>query len=290
MGEFISCEITTAVGRNETNNRLGGIDKLYLFAYEKYSKSLNLVSGQEVVTFPETTAYQYDGENMSFTESTSLKDGGVVWTQKLNFTITKSSSNSEVFKLVRQDYSAIILDRNGDYRFIGMRNGGEVSVNATSGTNKNEMNGYSISLEAKEDNQAYYIPDFEAIFNVSIPYVPVNIIGATDLVYENFYGGSSVDLSWNVGIGGTYPIAGYRVYINDSLFTTQTGTTLSLSHLQAQTTYSIRVKTFDSIGCIARPTNRIFLTTYTAGFAFRVANDEGYIESLECVTVKGSNK
>lgn len=290
MGEFISCEISTAVGRNETNNRLGGIDKLYLFAYEKYSKSLNLVSDQEVVTFPETTAYQFDGENMSFTESTSLKDGGVEWTQKLSFTITKSSSNSEVFKLVNKDYSAVILDRNGDYRFIGMRNGGEVSVSSTTGTSKGEMNGYSISLEAKEDNQAYYIPDFETIFNVSIPYIPVNIIGATDLVYENFYGGNSVDLSWNVGIGGTYPIAGYRVYIDDSLFTTQTGTTLTLSHLQAQTTYSIRVKTFDTIGCIARPTNRISLTTYAAGFPFRVASDEGYIESLECVTVTGANK
>ena len=165
MAEFITCKITKAVSR-PCNNRQGGIAKLWLFAYVKYSKSLNLVQDQKVVTFPLTNAYQYEAQNISFTESTALQNGGVEWTQKLSFTITESDELSEVYKLPNQDYSAVVLDRNGKYRFIGMRNGGEVTVNAVSGTSKGEMNGYNVSITAKEDNQAYYIPDFETIFSL----------------------------------------------------------------------------------------------------------------------------
>ena len=165
MAEQITCNITKAIGR-PCRERQGGIDKLYLFAYVKYSKSLNLTINQEVITFPLTDAYLYEAVNISFTESTSVLNGGIEWTQNLNFTITSSDELSEVYRLANKDYSAVILDRNGKYRFIGMRNGGEVSVNAVSGTSRGEMNGFNISLTAKEDNQAYYIPNFETIFNI----------------------------------------------------------------------------------------------------------------------------
>jgi len=165
MAEFITCNITKAIKKN-CKDRQGGIDKLYLFAYEKYSKSLNLVSDQEVVTFPLTDAFLYEAQNISFTESTAVLNGGIEWTQKLNFTITESDELSEVYRLANKDYSAVILDRNGKYRFIGMRNGGEVTVSASSGTSRSDMNGFNISLTAKEENQAYYIPNFETIFNV----------------------------------------------------------------------------------------------------------------------------
>ena len=168
MAEQITCNISKAIQRT-CKNRQGGIDKLYLFAYVKYSKSLNLVRDQKVVTFPLTDAFLYDAESISFTESTAVLNGGIEWTQKLDFTITTSDEFSEVFKLANQDYSAVILDRNGKYRFIGMRNGGEVTVNASSGVTRSDMNGFNISLTAKEDNQAYYVPTFETLFNVIDP-------------------------------------------------------------------------------------------------------------------------
>ena len=185
MAEFITCKITKAVAR-PCNNRQGGIAKLWLFAYVKYSKSLNLVQDQKVVTFPLTNAYQYEAQNISFSESTALQNGGVEWTQKLNFTITESSELSEVYKLPNQDYSAVVLDRNGKYRFIGMRNGGEVTVSATSGTSRGEMNGYNVSITAKEDNQAYYIPDFDTIFNLVSPVRFESPSATRNLVYSNF--------------------------------------------------------------------------------------------------------
>lgn len=285
MAEFITCKITKAIGR-PCADRQGGIAKLYLFAYEKYSKSLNLVSEQQVVTFPTTNAYEYEAQNMSFTESTSLKNGGVEWSQKLSFTITESNELSEIYKLANQDYSAVILDRNGNYRFIGMRNGGEVTVNAVSGTSRSEMNGYNVTISAKEDNQAYYIPDFETIFNVVVPFRFESPTRPTNLSYSGFMG-DSINLNWGASTQGTLPLAGYYVYNNNSLFATVQTNSISITDLEPSSSYSFYVRAFDTEGNYSIATSKIGVTTdsATTPYSSRVFYDGGVMESLECVNV-----
>ena len=282
MAEFITCKITKAVSR-PCNNRQGGIAKLWLFAYVKYSKSLNLVQDQKVVTFPLTNAYQYEAQNISFSESTALQNGGVEWTQKLNFTITESSELSEVYKLPNQDYSAVVLDRNGKYRFIGMRNGGEVTVSATSGTSRGEMNGYNISITAKEDNQAYYIPDFDTIFSLVSPFRFESPSATRNLVYSNFNGGDSIDLDWDASTQGTLAIAGYYIYNNNSLFSTVQSNSVSITNLDPASSYSFYVRAFDTDGNYSIATNKINVSTVSGDYPFRVASDGGVVESIECV-------
>jgi len=285
MAEFITCKITKAVSR-PCNNRQGGIAKLWLFAYVKYSKSLNLVKDQKVVTFPLTNAYQYEAQNISFTESTALQNGGVEWTQKLNFTITESSELSEVYKLPNQDYSAVVLDRNGKYRFIGMRNGGEVTVSATSGTSRGEMNGYNVSITAKEDNQAYYIPDFDTIFNLVSPFRFESPSATRNLVYSNFTGGDSIDLDWDASTQGTLPIAGYYIYNNNSLFATVQSNSINISNLNPSNSYSFYVRAFDTKGNYGSPTKKINVSTVSGDYPFRVASDGGVVESVDCINEK----
>ena len=282
MAEFITCKITKAVAR-PCNNRQGGIAKLWLFAYVKYSKSLNLVKDQKVVTFPLTNAYQYEAQNISFSESTALQNGGVEWTQKLNFTITESSELSEVYKLPNQDYSAVVLDRNGKYRFIGMRNGGEVTVSATSGTSRGEMNGYNVSITAKEDNQAYYIPDFDTIFNLVSPVRFESPSATRNLVYSNFNGGDSIDLDWDASTRGTLPLAGYYIYNNNSLFATVQSNSVSITNLDPASSYSFYVRAFDTDGNYSIATNKINVSTVSGDYPFRVASDGGVVESVDCV-------
>ena len=285
MAEQITCKITKAVGRS-CNNRQGGIDKLYLFAYVKYSKSLNLVQDQKVVTFPLTDAFLYEAENISFSESTSVKNGGIEWSQDLNFTITESNDLSEVYKLANQDYSAVILDRNGNYRFIGMRNGGEVTVKSTSGVSKSDMNGYTISLKAKEDNQAYYVPDFETLFNVITPTEFETPSNPENLSYSNFNGGATIDLTWDVSVRGTLPIAGYYVFVNGFPDYTLTTNSLNITDLQEGTEYSIYVKAFDTEGNVSGADGDIDIITVRGDYPFRVATDGGTTESIECVEDK----
>jgi len=285
MAEQITCKITKAVAR-PCNNRQGGIAKLWLFAYVKYSKSLNLVQDQKVITFPFTNAFQYEAQNISFSESTALQNGGVEWTQKLNFTITESSELSEVYKLPNQDYSAVVLDRNGKYRFIGMRNGGEVTVSATSGTSRGEMNGYNVSITAKEDNQAYYIPDFDTIFNLVSPVRFESPSATRNLVYSNFTGGDSIDLDWDASTRGTLPLAGYYIYNNNSLFATVQSNSINISNLDPASSYSFYVRAFDTEGNYSIATNKINVSTVSGDYPFRVASDGGVVESVECIDKK----
>jgi len=288
MAEQITCNITKAISRT-CKNRQGGISKLYLFAYVKHSKSLNLVQDQEVITFPFTNAFLYEAENILFTESTSVLNGGIEWTQKLDFTITNSDELSEVYKLANKDYSAVILDRNGKYRFIGMRNGGEVTVSATSGTTRSDMNGFNISLTAKEDNQAYYIPTFETLFNVIVPTKFVLPSPTRNLVYSNFYGGDSIDLNWDVSTQGTFPLGGYYIYNNNELFATVQSNSINISNLDSGNSYSFYVRAFDTEGNYGSPTNKIDVNTYSDEYPFRVASDGGTVESFDCVEQKLAN-
>ena len=286
--QYPDCKITKAVGR-PCADRQGGISKLYLFSYVKYSKSLNLVQDQEVITFPSTVAYEWQAQNISFTESTSVKNGGVEWTQKLSFIVTDSNVSSEVYKLPNKDYSAVILDRNGNYRFIGMRNGAEVTVNASSGTGKSDLNGYNISLTAKEDNQAYYIPTltFESLFNVVEPIVFELPSRATNLRLNGPYtGGSATSVKWDASTQGTLPIDGYYLYVNNLFYKDVSFSTVStIFDLEPGFDNEVYVKAYDTKGNLGGASNELILTTVSGDFAVRVANDFGYTESLECINI-----
>ena len=283
--QYPSNEISKAVGKT-CSDRQGGVSKLYLFPYIKYSKSLNLVQDQEVITFPSTVVYEYEAEGISFSESTSLKNGGVEWTQKLDFTVTEANVSSEVYKLLNKDYSAIILDRNGNYRFIGMRNGAETSVKASTGTSKSDLNGYNVSLTAKEDNQAYYVPSFDSLFTVVAPVKFRLPLSPSNLRFDQYTGGNSISLDWDASVQGTFIIEGYNFYINSVFNSSTTGLRTTVRYLQPSTSYSFYVKAYDREGNLSGASNTINITTVSGGaYELRVANDFGYTESLECINI-----
>lgn len=170
----------------------GGIDKLYLFPYVKYGVSditfgggsnVNNPDAQNITSFPSTTIYEYEAVNISYTESAKITGGGIEWSQDLSFTLPRSFEALNAFKLMYQDYCAIFLDRNGNYRLIGVWNGGEVTVNAATGGEKSGMNGSTVTLKAREDNQAYFLDNFATDFpvfnNDSINFLEFNVTGTT---------------------------------------------------------------------------------------------------------------
>lgn len=161
--------------KEECKNFQGGVDKVYLFPYVKYGVSditfgggskVNNPNAQNITSFPSTTIYEYEAVNISYTENATITSGGIEWAQDLSFTLPRSFEALNAFKLMYQDYCAIILDRNGNYRLIGLWNGGEVTINAGTGGEKNAMNGSTISLKAREDNQAYFLNNFDADFTI----------------------------------------------------------------------------------------------------------------------------
>jgi len=161
--------------KEDCKNFQGGVDKVYLFPYVKYgvsditfggSSKANNPNAQNITSFPSTTIYEYEAVNISYTENATITSGGIEWAQDLSFTLPRSFEALNAFKLMYQDYCAIILDRNGNYRLIGLWNGGEVTINAGTGGEKNAMNGSTISLKAREDNQAYFLNNFNTDFTI----------------------------------------------------------------------------------------------------------------------------
>ena len=161
--------------KEDCKNFQGGVDKVYLFPYVKYGVSditfgggskVNNPNAQNITSFPSTTIYEYEAVNISYTENATITSGGIEWAQDLSFTLPRSFEALNAFKLMYQDYCAIILDRNGNYRLIGLWNGGEVTINAGTGGEKNAMNGSTISLKAREDNQAYFLSNFNTDFTI----------------------------------------------------------------------------------------------------------------------------
>ena len=202
----------------------GGIDKLYLFPYVKYGVSDVFFGGfskgrnpdaQNITQFPQTTIYEYEAVNISYSENASVTGGGVEWSQDLSFTIPRSFVDLNVYKLMRQDYCAIILDRNGNYRIIGLWNGGEVTISAGTGGEKSAMNGSTITLKAREDNQAYFLSNFNADFtifnNESVNYLEFYVTGnsfeittgAGTFLYDVTIGDSVVE----TGLTGDYRVS-----------------------------------------------------------------------------------
>ena len=141
----------------------GGLNKVYLFSYTKYSRS-QIVLNQNIVTyFPETIIYEFETVgNATFTNRGSEDDGGKYYNEELSFQLAIVDVDNQIRKFLNKDLRAIVLDNNGKYRLLGVYNGLECnSVKASIGTSKNTFNGYTVTLEGKELNQSFYINKLE---------------------------------------------------------------------------------------------------------------------------------
>jgi hypothetical protein len=159
------CSINTGVVSGLKKYQ-GGIDKVYLFPFVKYNRSQIQTDGVYLSGFPDTEVFNFDAVSESYTESSNNDSGGVYYSQSLSFDIPVTTPISEAYRLVKKDYRAIILDRIGNYRILGLYNGLEATLTNSTGSNKNSLNGYKVTLKGKEENQAYYLSNFDTDFNI----------------------------------------------------------------------------------------------------------------------------
>tara|TARA_R110000803_G_scaffold37563_1_gene80941 strand:+ start:15349 stop:15957 length:609 start_codon:yes stop_codon:yes gene_type:complete len=149
----------------------GGINKLYLFPFVEYGLSEVVIESEVITAIPRVNIYEFDVWGASYSESTDVKNGNIVYNQSLNFTVPTTSPYRQLFRLLKKDHCAVYIDRQGNTRIVGLWNGCQVSYSNKTGANKSDMNGYEISLSGMEDNQAYWISDLEGLFEVISPTV-----------------------------------------------------------------------------------------------------------------------
>jgi hypothetical protein len=202
----------------------GGIDKVYLFPYVKYSRSQITTVEQTVTVFPASILFDWVGINPTFNETTSIVGGDVAWSQSLSFEIPKMYATQEVFKLAEQYYRAIYIDKIGNIRILGLYNGLDSQITQESGSDKASLNGYKVTMTGKEDNQAYYLDNLNGFFE-GVFHNTGNIVTnkTTKVATEYAYGGAStgynqctlvygMDASVNLGSNGDITWQGQTLY------------------------------------------------------------------------------
>jgi hypothetical protein len=153
--------ISITTGRDrQCKANVSGVNFIYLFAFVNYNRSQIVRDRLTLTDFPETTIYRFEG-NYSFNESQSTEDGGKFYTQNLTADFIGLELNTNLVKLVDQDYRVIIKDNNGLYRLLGAYNGTITDLNSTTGSSQGEFSGYNLTFEGTEREQALFIDDLE---------------------------------------------------------------------------------------------------------------------------------
>ena len=149
-------DLTKGLAKRD-NDRQGGLKKIYLTEYVDYSRSQVVLTGQLITSIPTATIYEYDVHGASFEETQSRDNGGEIYSQKLSFVVQGTRNSAEFWKLTKRPHHCIVLD---------LRNGVEAIVSDKSGANKADLNGYTIEIDGKEDNQAYFIANLGSKFTI----------------------------------------------------------------------------------------------------------------------------
>ena len=154
-------EVITSGYTRKCKDSLGGLDKIYLFSFAKYPRSQIQTNGNVLTSFPITAIYGYEYVGNPVFDNKGNEDaGGKYYDEDITFQLAKIIDNFNISKLLKKDLRAIIKDKNGKYRILGLYNGLECeSIKASIGTSKNSLNGYTVALKGKEEQQALYIND-----------------------------------------------------------------------------------------------------------------------------------
>ena len=139
---------------------IGGLDKIYLFKHINYSRSQIVLNDNVLVTYPDTTIFEFEVNNQpSVNQTNQENEGGKFYDLIINFDLSKELGKDFSYML-GFDFNIIIKDRNGKFRLLGNQNGLTCNdVKYATGGTKNSLNGVSLSFSGQEEKEAYYIND-----------------------------------------------------------------------------------------------------------------------------------
>lgn len=156
-------------GRTEIacRDNIGGIRYVYLFKWYDYTfTEIQDVRSGEITVFPETTLYRFDIENGNFTETINNDENGINYSQSLNFTLKKQDlfTTNELNVLTKIDFRYIVEFNDGSLKMGGAIHGANISsLELVSGGNKQDLNGYNLTIESNERYKAPYLEDISVV-------------------------------------------------------------------------------------------------------------------------------
>ena len=154
-------EIVSGINR-DCKDAIGGVNKVYLFSWVKYSRSQIVIDNNILTSFPESNVYEFETiGDVQFNEDTQEDDGGKFYNISLSFRI---GNYSYAEKLLKKNVRAVVLDRNGNFRLLGAFNGLFCTkVGKETGSNKSDFNGFKIDFEGKELRESLFFTSLDTI-------------------------------------------------------------------------------------------------------------------------------
>jgi len=156
-------EIVNGYNR-KCKDSVGGLRKIWLCKYVKYSRSQILTDGNILVSFPDTFIYSFHSvEASNASESMEQTDGGKFYNQSISVTF-QGADPKEIELLQNIDFRILYLDNNGIYKIFGLRNGMEAgTITYETGSSKANLNGFKITFTGKEKEEAVFVVDLEDV-------------------------------------------------------------------------------------------------------------------------------
>jgi hypothetical protein len=136
----------------------GGNVSIYLLPYVKYLQSQIIVSKNILTTFPSSTIFDMNADNINFNISVK-EDRDIVFEEKVSFQLKKLNEIDKFKEIVGRDWRVIVKANNVKIRMFGLRNGMIGSYNEDSGRNRTDFNGYAFNFDNKESESAPYLND-----------------------------------------------------------------------------------------------------------------------------------
>lgn len=160
------------------DNNQGGSSELYIFPFQKYSRSQITVVDNMLIKFPYNEIFNLNANNISFDEECK-EDGDVYYEQKVSFQLKKILKEDNFKGLSSKDFRIVTKDNNGNYRLLGLYTGLSGSFTKSTGTNRVDFNGYSFNFETKEENSAPFLNGL-SLFEKSLKITIDTSLGALD--------------------------------------------------------------------------------------------------------------
>lgn len=150
----MACILTS--GRIEPcSDGIGGLKKFYLIDFQE--DAFTITAGEATaMDVGVTVAYEFellnDGNTLVETFTQDINAGTSTYEQVLTVALKKQglATANELHLIVKARPIAVVLDRNGDYRIVGISDGTVATGSIESGGAKGEFNGYNLTLTATE--------------------------------------------------------------------------------------------------------------------------------------------
>lgn len=167
----MACDLI-GLGRKEPcKDQVGGIQEVYFINFGDLGTPTYDVTDTDVITgFSELTinAYKYEVRGSStFTQNiqSSKENGTTAFEQVLELTLKRLSKedHKEIKNIAYSRPHVVVKDYNGNLFMSGLENGLEVTAGTiVTGTNFNDLSGYTLTLSGMERVPANFLADLSA--------------------------------------------------------------------------------------------------------------------------------